>query len=301
MQFADLSNVQCPPWFNTLPADKETVMSAAQQLIPVQFYEDTVVLVGQDNEPYVAMKPIVTNMGLDWKSQYAKLTERFGPTMVEITTVAEDGKLRGMSCMPLRKLPAWLYSISPNKVKPELRDKIVRYQNECDDALWDYWTKGSATRPGAQPATQRIALSRHRLALGKELLRTRDAGMRQMIHQHLDEVSRAMGLPTPPIESIGHTAAAVPDILSAFWAALAALDEKDVAYNHARAADMLAINLPELARLFIEHGQSLRLDTALRSALWQSQTPRCLHKNHPLASRLTGKTIRCWIFDAPSG
>lgn len=276
-------------------------MSAAQQLIPVPFYEDTVVLVGRDNEPYVAMKPIVANMGLVWAAQYVKIIEKFGATVSEIETVAEDGRLRGMTCLPLKKLPAWLYSISPNKVKPDLREKIVRYQNECDDALWDYWTKGSATRPGAQPATQRIALSRHRLALGKELLRTRDAGMRQMIHQHLDEVSRAMGLPTPPIESIGHTAAAVPDLLAAFWNALAALDERDVAYNHARAADMLAINLPELARLFIEHGQPLRLDTALRSALWQSQAPRCLHKNHPLASRLTGKTIRCWVFDAPSG
>ncbi|ASJ24296.1 P22_AR_N domain containing protein [Laribacter hongkongensis] len=35
-----------------------------------------------------------------------------------------------MVCLPLRKLPAWLYSINHNKVKPELQDKIVRYQNE---------------------------------------------------------------------------------------------------------------------------------------------------------------------------
>ncbi|MDU9395402.1 phage antirepressor N-terminal domain-containing protein [Pseudomonas sp. zfem003] len=274
-------------------------MSTAQQLIPVPFYEDTVVLVGQDDHPYVAMKTVVTNMGLDWKSQHVKLkanSERWG--MVEITTPSVGGP-QVSSCLPLRKLASWLMTISPNKVKPELRDKIVRYQNECDDALWDYWTKGSATRPGAQPATQRIALSRHRLALGKELLRTRDAGMRQMIHQQLDEVSRAMGLPTPPIDSIGQAAPAVPDLLAPFWAALAALDAKGVAYNHARAPDLLAVNLPELARLFLEHGQPLRLDNALRTALWHSPTPRCLHKNHPLASRLTGKTLRCWVFESP--
>ncbi|UUC83849.1 phage antirepressor N-terminal domain-containing protein [Stutzerimonas stutzeri] len=274
-------------------------MSAAQQLIPVPFYGDTVVLVGQDNEPYVAMKPIATNLGLAWAAQYVKIMEKFGSVVSEIETTGTDGKQYGMACLPLKKLPAWLYSISPNKVKPELRDKIVRYQNECDDALWDYWTKGSATRPGAQPVNQRIAMSRHRLALGKELLRTRDAGMRQMIHQQLDEVSRAMGLPTPAIESLGYAAPTATDMLKPFWDALAALDAKGVEYNHARTADLLAINLPELARLFIEHGQPLRLDTALRSALWQSQAPRCLHKNHPLASRLTGKTIRCWVFDAP--
>ncbi|WP_165667414.1 phage antirepressor N-terminal domain-containing protein [Metapseudomonas otitidis] len=275
-------------------------MSTAQQLIPVPFYEDTVVLVGQNNEPYVAMKSVVESMGLAWQVQHRKLIERFSATITEMVTVAEDGKQRSMTCLPLKKLPAWLYSISPNKVAPELRDKIVRYQNECDDALWDYWTKGSATRPGAQPATQRIALSRHRLALGKELLRTRDAGMRQMIHQQLDEVSRAMGLPTPPIDSIGQAAPTVPDLLAPFWAALAALDAKGVAYNHARAPDLLAVNLPELARLFLEHGQPLRLDNALRTALWHSPTPRCLHKNHPLASRLTGKTLRCWVFECPT-
>lgn len=117
------------------------------QLISVQFYEDTVVLVDKDNEALIAMKPIVTNMGLDWKSQHTKLTEKLGAVMVELTTTGGNGKQYKMSCLPLRKLPAWLYSISPNKVKPELRDKIIRYQEQCDDALCDYRNKGSAIRP----------------------------------------------------------------------------------------------------------------------------------------------------------
>ncbi|MCG9041978.1 phage antirepressor N-terminal domain-containing protein [Laribacter hongkongensis] len=87
-------------------------------------------LVGHDNEPFVAMKPVVTNMGLDWAAQFTKLKEKFSSTIGEITTVGEDGKYREMVCLPLRKLPAWLYSINHNKVKPELQDKIVRYQNE---------------------------------------------------------------------------------------------------------------------------------------------------------------------------
>ncbi|OLU22476.1 hypothetical protein BVH03_24945 [Pseudomonas sp. PA15(2017)] len=275
-------------------------MSAVQQLISVPFYEDTVVLLGQDDHPYVAMKSVVSNMGLDWKSQHVKLkanSDRWG--MVEITTPSVGGP-QISSCLPLRKLASWLMTISPNKVKPELRDKIVRYQNECDDALWDYWIKGSATRPGAQPVNQRIAMSRHRLALGKELLRTRDAGMRQMIHQQLDEVSRAMGLPTPAIDSLGYAAPAVPDVLAEFWAALAVLEQKGVAYNHASNANVLAINLPEISRLLIEHGQPLRVDNTLKQALWQSPAPRCLRKNHPVTSQHTGKSVRCWVFEQPT-
>ncbi|MDW2770136.1 phage antirepressor N-terminal domain-containing protein, partial [Acinetobacter baumannii] len=49
-----------------------------------------------------------------------------------------------MTCLPVRKLAAWLYSIHANKVRPELRETVIMYQNECDDVLWDYWTKGQA-------------------------------------------------------------------------------------------------------------------------------------------------------------
>ncbi|HBO1230411.1 TPA: phage antirepressor N-terminal domain-containing protein [Pseudomonas aeruginosa] len=271
-------------------------MSTAQQLIPVPFYEDTLVLVGQASEPYVAMKPIVANMGLVWAAQYVKIMERFSSVVSEIETTGADGKQYGMTCLPLRKLPAWLYSISPNKVKPELREKIVRYQNECDDALWNYWTKGCAVRAGAPNTTQRIALSRHRLALAKELYRTRDPALRQTIHQQLDEVSRAMGLPTPELDSLGRAAPEMPDVVEPFWQALAFLDGEGVDYNHAHADSLLAVNLPELARLLIEHGHPLRFDSALRQGLWLSSAPRCLHKNHPTKSRLVDKTVRCWIF-----
>ncbi len=73
-------------------------------LINVSFYNDNISMINHNGEPYVPMKPIVENMGLDWKSQYRKLKQRFSSTMVILTTVAEDGKVREMTCLPLRKL-----------------------------------------------------------------------------------------------------------------------------------------------------------------------------------------------------
>jgi hypothetical protein len=73
------------------------------QLMPVPFHGDTVVLVGRDNEPFVAMRSVVENMGLAWQVQHRKITERFGSTVTEMVTVAEDGKQRPMTCLPLRK------------------------------------------------------------------------------------------------------------------------------------------------------------------------------------------------------
>ncbi|PYE38639.1 phage antirepressor N-terminal domain-containing protein [Psychrobacter fozii] len=107
--------------------------------INVSFYDDELVVINHNGEPYVPIKPIVENMGLDWKDQNRKVKARFESTVTILTTVAEDGKSREMICLPLRKLSGWLMTISPNKAKNEVEDKIIRYQNECDDVLWQYW------------------------------------------------------------------------------------------------------------------------------------------------------------------
>lgn len=52
-----------------------------------------------------------------------------------------------MICLALRKLAAWLNTISPNKVRTEIRDRVIQYQEECDDVLYEYWTKGQAVNP----------------------------------------------------------------------------------------------------------------------------------------------------------
>ncbi|EPK2090176.1 phage antirepressor N-terminal domain-containing protein, partial [Acinetobacter baumannii] len=110
----------------------------------VPFHNAELYLVEHDGQPYTPMKPIVEGMGMDWASQFVKLKQRFASTIVEITIVANDGKERLMTCLPVRKLFGWLMTISPNKVKPEIRDTVIMYQQECDDVLWDYWTKGQA-------------------------------------------------------------------------------------------------------------------------------------------------------------
>ena len=122
------------------------------QLSPVTFHGDTIFCIDYQDQPYTPMRPIVENMGLDWGSQSVKLNankERW--TVAIIATVAQDGSEREMLCLPVRKLPSYLNSINPRKVRPELRAKIELYQAESDDALWNYWMHGRAERPAPQP------------------------------------------------------------------------------------------------------------------------------------------------------
>lgn len=72
-------------------------------------------------------------------------------TIVDSTMVGSaDGKSRALTCIPVRKVAAWLTTIEPGKVKsPEARARVIQYQNECDDALWQYWNDGLAVNPRA--------------------------------------------------------------------------------------------------------------------------------------------------------
>lgn len=176
------------------------------------------------------------------------------------------------------------------------KEEAKRFESwVCDEVLPALRKTGGYQLENRSTAATRIANHRLRIALGKELYRSRDPALRTLIHQQLADVSNALGLP-PEIGSLGRTAPVAPDILKTFWEALAHLDGKAVDYNHTNRSNVLAVNLPELARLLKEHGQSLRFNTALREAMWQSHLPRCLHKNHAVHSRLTGN-IKCWVFE----
>ncbi|HHT7467589.1 TPA: phage antirepressor N-terminal domain-containing protein [Raoultella ornithinolytica] len=123
-----------------------TSLAIADRTINVPFYGNSLFVVEHNGEAYTPMKPIVEGMGLDWKSQHKKISQRFYKGMVEIT-IPSVGGIQSMICLALRKLAAWLNSISPNKVRPEIRDNVIRYQEECDDVLYDYWTKGEVKNP----------------------------------------------------------------------------------------------------------------------------------------------------------
>lgn len=130
---------------STQPAQFETVL----------FHKQPLYLVKHEEQPFVPMKPVVEGMGLSWSSQHKKIIKcgtKFN--YVDIDMVANDGKNRQMTCIPLKKLNGWLFSINPEKVKPELKDMIILYQEECFQALYDYWHKGAAINPNAIPKVQ---------------------------------------------------------------------------------------------------------------------------------------------------
>ncbi|MDX7989418.1 hypothetical protein FE392_19365 [Xenorhabdus sp. 12] len=164
------------------------------QTITVPFYDDELYVVEYNNEPHVPMRPIVEGMGLDWKSQLTKLRQRFKSTVVEIPMVAADGKIRDMVSLPLRKLAGWLQTIYPNKVKPEIRDKVICYQNECDDVLYDYWTKGIAINPRKRSVMEELNEACAEFKRDKQLASVFGTGLNTWKHVSVEHKSKIRGL-----------------------------------------------------------------------------------------------------------
>ena len=89
---------------------------------------------------YVAMKPLVIGMGLSWSRQKEKIATdtRYAHMYIPFKT---EGGTQEMLSLATNHLPAFLYSINPNKVRKDLRETIIAFQNETFGVINDYWNK----------------------------------------------------------------------------------------------------------------------------------------------------------------
>lgn len=117
------------------------------EALTAEFLGKEITLVDNNGVAYVAMREIVEGIGLNWASQSVKLNQHSKKfSCCDIATTGKDGKKYEMLCMPIKKLNGWLFSINPNKVRTDLKERLENYQEECFLALWDYWTEGIARR-----------------------------------------------------------------------------------------------------------------------------------------------------------
>lgn len=98
-------------------------------------------IVEKDEEYYVPIRPICDALGVDFSAQRQRLErdEIVAPTVVMITTVAEDNKEREMLCIPLMYVWGWLLSIDVSRVKEEAKEMVIAYKKECHFVLYNHF------------------------------------------------------------------------------------------------------------------------------------------------------------------
>ena len=110
------------------------------QVQNISFNGQTVPVFTQNNQHYVAMKPICENIGLDWKAQYDRIKRHavLSEGMVMMTTPSKGGEQQTI-CLPLDYLNGWLFGVEANRVKPQIRESLLQYQRECFRVLNEHF------------------------------------------------------------------------------------------------------------------------------------------------------------------
>ena len=95
-----------------------------------------------DEMRLVPIKPICEALGIDRKRQQDKIKEHSILSSVGglKPLTGADGKQYEMFCLPMKYVFGWLFTINPANVSEESRDNLIRYQQECYEALFRYFT-----------------------------------------------------------------------------------------------------------------------------------------------------------------
>ena len=122
-----------------MPDNPTDLVSIGEVTIP--FYEDNLIVqLGEDGEIYVALRPIVEALGLDWSGQLQRikrdpvLSDEIKTISVGVTTTQIRGRGEGAKyhvCLPKQYLSGFLFGINANRVRKELREPVIKWQREA--------------------------------------------------------------------------------------------------------------------------------------------------------------------------
>lgn len=100
------------------------------------------IIVIENGEKLVPIKPICEALGVSFQSQKEKIEEDdiLAPTVRLSLTVAADGKEREMVCLPYKFIFGWLFTINPKNVKEEAKEGVINYKLACYNALYQSFT-----------------------------------------------------------------------------------------------------------------------------------------------------------------
>jgi P22_AR N-terminal domain/ORF6C domain len=218
-----------------------------QKIVP--FYSDELVAVQQpDGTIFALFARLCDNLGLARRGQVLRIQRhavlRHGLITLHVET---DGGPQAAQGLKLSLLPLWLSGVQASRVKEELQDKLVRYQTEAADILWQaFKPQILAEAPPADRASalaisqleQIVEQSRAMQRMAEEqiaLIRRMDSAARivKALQSDVSEVQIRLGM----LEERLHPAAYITDaqaaeVQSAVNTIAMALTTRDSSKNH---------------------------------------------------------------------
>ena len=100
------------------------------------------IVVIENGEKMVPVKPICQALGVDFSTQKGKIEkdEILGLVVGLRPTTGSDGKQYEMFCIPFKFVFGWLFTINPKNVSEAAREGLIKYKEACYNALYQSFT-----------------------------------------------------------------------------------------------------------------------------------------------------------------
>lgn len=115
------------------------------KIITVNFRGDELYGFENDEGVFMALKPMVEAMGLQWNAQRERLNR--DPILSKGTRVMRvpfgNGGAQETTCLKFDLVNGWLFTIDSNRIKDaEVRQRVLTYQEECYGVLHKHFYRG---------------------------------------------------------------------------------------------------------------------------------------------------------------
>lgn len=113
------------------------------EIVTVNFRGDDLYGFKQDDGTFLALKPMVEAMGLDWSGQLQRVKRDpiLSEGMVVMPIPFGRGGAQEAVCIKLELVNGWLFTIDSARIRDEaVRDKVILYQRECYQVLHDHFS-----------------------------------------------------------------------------------------------------------------------------------------------------------------
>lgn len=186
-------------------------MADPKALVPieqkeVEFYGDNIIAVRTaDGSVRVPVRPVCDLLGVTWAAQYRRINRDavLSDELRSVEIASQEGErlvTRKMLCLPLDYISGFLFGINADRVKPELKERVVRYQRECYKVLAEAFQEGRLTSEpsfdtllqGESPAAQayKMAAAIMQMARQQLLLETQIEKHAIQLDEHGERLER---------------------------------------------------------------------------------------------------------------
>ena len=137
------------------------------------------IVVIENGEQRIAVKPICEALGIDYSTQLQKLKSDpiLSSTVGLSPTVGADFKEREMVTIPFKYVFGFIFRIDSRNVKESAKETIERYQKECYDVLYDHFSGVSEFVKKRELALAKLAAeeeaAKNQLRIAKDVLRAK--------------------------------------------------------------------------------------------------------------------------------